>query len=61
MHTSKFYGYSPRTMEAKKIVTGNRRTNVRTLGALTVNGIIASKTVIGAFNRERFVDFLNAN
>jgi transposase len=49
LHTSKFYGYSPMSMDAIKNIRGDRGRNISTLAAITVNGVIGSASIPGAF------------
>lgn len=58
LHTSRNYGYSPLNQKAYRIVPSNRGRNTSVLAAISIRGLISYKIISGAFNGEKFAEFI---
>lgn len=58
LHTGVNYGYSPINMDAIRSVPNNRGRNVSLIALFSINGIIAHKSINGAYNTNELLSFL---
>jgi transposase len=58
LHTSNNYGYSPKNIDAVRLMPVNRGKNVSLISILTNTGIKAFRLLEGSFNSDLFSDFL---